>query len=768
MHRARIVFIALALGLTVVSGCRAASQAPSVITGRVVSLEGDPISGASVRTPAAAAISDGGGWFAVAAKPLPQWVTVDHPDFLSRTRAGAQGTPLLLRLTPDDGETIALQFAGDVMFGRRYYDPNEDGDRSDSLLPVDALTSGPQALLSGIRPLLENADLTVVNLESPLASDAESGLDQIARSERIRGETQDILRGLGMDPGAGLVPDRPAGQHQTKDFVFASDPAVASALRHAGVDVVDIGNNHVTDLLEAGLSDTIDALARAGLTYFGAGQSEAAAWAPGSVSVRGQSIAFVGCTTISGLWHPVSYVASDAANKGGAAHCSEPRLRQAVAEAAVEHDIVIAMIHGGWEYERNPSPTVRRFTAVAREAGATLVINHHPHVAAGLDWDGASLAAWSLGNLFFDQTVWPTFESYVLVVHLRQGEVVRAYAEPLLIEGFVPTGVTGDLADFVARGAAGRTSGPFIVENGALESDLTGLSVRQDTRTSVDGGGAPGTIVTVPAAQWVSAFTGAGSVRLGRDLLWVGGFEGEAVDVGAFEAPLWELGGPDKAVDAEAAHGGSAGARLTRTARNVNDVVLAPLHRMLIQPGVELSLVGMVRASPGAAVTVQLSWYPDTRGASNRRTIEPVGVLSSGEWAAFRLDVAAPADAVAVGLFLRLAPPEAGSASVDFDDLRVIEWAPPGAAFNRQYDSVRLTGPGEITFSRDVMPGAEFLAAPRASDRAPGSPAATSQGGGTRSGARIGTERNRQSTRRGSIPERTIGHRASALPHSPV
>jgi hypothetical protein len=29
-------------------------------------------------------------------------------------------------LTPDDGKTIVIHFAGDTMFGRRFYDPNED------------------------------------------------------------------------------------------------------------------------------------------------------------------------------------------------------------------------------------------------------------------------------------------------------------------------------------------------------------------------------------------------------------------------------------------------------------------------------------------------------------------------------------------------------------------------------------------------------------------------------------------------------------------
>ena len=119
---------------------------------------------------------------------------------------------------------------------------------------------------------------------------------------------------------------------------FASAPSAVIALEQAGVDGVDLGNNHMYDLLESGLEDTLTILDQDGLAHFGAGGTAAEAWKPAILTARGQAFAFIGCTTI---WRPeppasshdVTYTASDAANKGGAARCEEERLRAAVQEA---------------------------------------------------------------------------------------------------------------------------------------------------------------------------------------------------------------------------------------------------------------------------------------------------------------------------------------------------------------------------------------------------------------------------------------------------
>jgi poly-gamma-glutamate synthesis protein (capsule biosynthesis protein) len=570
------------------------------------------------------------------------------------------------------------------MFGRRYYDPNEDGDTSDALLPVDSGVIEHQALLEHVRPLLENSHLTVANLESPLS----------------------------FDPYYDVNQPRPAEFHPTRLFAYASHPSAALALRQAGVDLLDLGNSHIYDLRDQGVSDTLDALVEAGFEpgkgYFGAGLSEHEAWAPAAVTIRGQRVAFIGCTSVTGSWYDINFVASDVENKGGAARCSEHILRQKVSQAASVYDIVVVMIHGGWEYERRPSEYVRRMVQAARESGATLVINHSPHVVGGFDWDGSSLVAWSLGNFVFDQTIWSTFETYLLAVHIRHGEVIHAYAEPLMIEDFVPKGLVGDEADFVARGAVGRSFGPFLMENGAMESDFGSLSKQQDTSMPVRGDTETGETIQLPQECWISDFTGEGTIRLGRDLLWVGSFEDEDVDTDRLEGALWDLSGADKYIGQDFAYEGNGGARIERGALNQNDVVLTTQHRIPIEPSTEISVQGMIRAPHDAEVKIQLSWYTDMRGPSSQITVEPIPlVVNNNIWQPFLIDTVAPSDAVSVGLFLRLSPHDRiGRINADFDNIRLITWAHPEAAFSPLYDHVRIKGTGEVTLSKTILPGA--------------------------------------------------------------
>jgi poly-gamma-glutamate capsule biosynthesis protein CapA/YwtB (metallophosphatase superfamily) len=647
-----------------------------MIIGRVVALDGTPISGARVQGQSGSALTDSAGWFGVPAGTRPEWLHASHTDFLPRTRAAQQGDPVLFRLSPDDGATLSFHFAGDTMVGRRFYDPNSDGDPSDGLVPPAGNVVQHIALLESVRPLLENASLSVVNFETPLTEAAYFDLTQTP----------------------------PPGYHDTKDYVFATHPNAAYALKHAGVDVVDLGNNHLYDYLEQGISDTHLALQQAGLAHYGAGHTEDEAWQPKVMHAAGQRVAFLGCTTITGSVHPLSYVADDAQNKGGAARCTSERISRQVSAAAAVNDVVVFMIHGGMEYGRAMSDTVSGYSALAREAGARLVINHHPHVVGGFDWDGSAFTAATLGNFLFDQTVWTTLESYLLGVHVRHGEVIRAYAEPLQVEAYLPKGVTGSVAEYTARGAAGRMAGPFVVESGAMETDFSGVRQRLEQSVPVSAG----VVYQVPENQWVSAYAGDGELRLGRDLLMrSGSFEDEDVDADSLEASLWRLEGVDKVVDSLHAYSGHGGTGLFRDEKNISDVLLTTLYRIFLDAGTELSLVGRVRTTTGGLLTAQLSWYPNTRGGSSLRTIVPMALSASADWQTFRVDGVMPEGIVAVQPFFKLSPPESGAVSVELDDIRLIHWAEPDTPFRQEFDHIVASADASITLSQDILPGAE-------------------------------------------------------------
>ncbi|MGB8859262.1 MAG: CapA family protein, partial [Ilumatobacteraceae bacterium] len=125
-----------------------------------------------------------------------------------------------------------LVFVGDVMLGRQV----------GTVAAVD-----PGSIFEQLRPTLAGADLALANLESPLTTRA----------------------------------------HTAEGFALEADPAVAPLLASAGIDVVDLANNHATDAGPATVLDTLAATSSAGVRGVGAGVNRAAAAAPLVVDVDG-------------------------------------------------------------------------------------------------------------------------------------------------------------------------------------------------------------------------------------------------------------------------------------------------------------------------------------------------------------------------------------------------------------------------------------------------------------------------------------------------
>ncbi|WP_445257109.1 CapA family protein [Nocardioides aurantiacus] len=674
------------------------------LAGVVVGPAGAPVAGAEVTGPDGnSSRTDAGGRFQLGGDA--GWLTASAAGYLPRSRAGLRGRDTLIRLAPDSKDTVSLAFGGDVMFGRRYYDQDEDGTL-DGLLRPDSSAAEHARLLEPVAPLLAGADIATVNLETPLV-------------ER---------------PYYDPTKPRPRRFHPTKDFAFASAPAAATALRDVGVDVVGIANNHLYDALDRGVASTRSALAGAGFGprqgFFGAGAGPRAAWEPAYHDVRGVRVAFLGCTTILGEEHSRRYVAGP--DQGGAAACRPARLARAVRAADRAADAVVVSIHGGYEYGRDPSAQIRRLSDLATASGATLVVNHHPHVVGGLKYDssagggGGQLTAWTLGNLLFDQTVWPTFDSYVLQVAVRAGKVVSAWVEPIRLQDYKPTAATGDDADWVVRGTEARSEGPWVVDDGSLWLDTAGAA-----RRATDARG------TSAASGTATAGVGAGGLAridrgcapgAGREVLWTGGFE--AGDLTRARGVLWNArtATPYRKVDRSGARTGEAGVLLQRGSANSGNVQLSVDHRVLVQGGDELTLLLSTRARFGNPDTkLQVSWYNDTRGASQARTL--IDIPASEDWQTSRVDLRVPENAVAVQPFVSLAPPETGVSQLAVDDVAMIDWSTPGCDYTRTPGAVSDDALAPMSPAPAVTPvQAESLTATAPSRIAPGPEGTTPSG----------------------------------------
>jgi poly-gamma-glutamate synthesis protein (capsule biosynthesis protein) len=116
-----------------------------------------------------------------------------------------------------------------------------------------------------------------------------------------------------------------------------------------------------------------------------------------------------------------------------------------IAAADKRADYVIVSFHWGTEYESRANREQRRLAHQVIDAGADLVIGHHPHVIQGLELYRDRLIAYSLGDFVWDHYSVETGETFVLQVTAPRAGPPSAMMAPVYLDEStgVPEPVTG-------------------------------------------------------------------------------------------------------------------------------------------------------------------------------------------------------------------------------------------------------------------------------------------------------------------------------------
>jgi len=331
-----------------------------------------------------------------------------------------------------------LAFTGDVMAHR--------------LIQQDAAArpEGFAPALAPSAPFLRRAEVTVVNLETPLARDTLPG---------------------GREAGGPA----PAADDRvyTGYPAFNAHPSYAAALAGAGIDVVQTANNHALDRGPLGVDRTLEALDAAGLRTTGTvARGQSGPWHT-LVQTRVGSVALLACTySVNGL--------PDPARQALACYGSAPAIPSLVAHLVAEPgiDAVIVLPHWGQEYSRTPDAQQRRLARAAIEAGAAAVIGAHPHVLQPIEEIAAGdgrrgFVAYSLGNFLSSQWSLDRRTGAILYVDLvrdAQGRVVANLprALPTRVNRYAENGVTVTPAGLVADGAPSIAHAAAVLGEGRL------------------------------------------------------------------------------------------------------------------------------------------------------------------------------------------------------------------------------------------------------------------------------------------------------------
>ena len=208
-----------------------------------------------------------------------------------------------------------------------------------------------------IAPLMRAADLTFVNLETPFSD---------------------------------------VGPYFEHGLIFHADPKFIAGLTLAGVDLASVANNHARDCGAHGVAFTVTWLRSHGIAAVGGGLSAGETHRGVVLNRHGVRFGFLGYTfdQSNGNWRDVD---------ARIALIDETAMRQDVAALRNRCDLVIVSMHNGTEYMKTPNAKQVAFAHAAVEAGATLVVGHHPHVTEPVETRKGALIFYSLGNLVFDQ-----------------------------------------------------------------------------------------------------------------------------------------------------------------------------------------------------------------------------------------------------------------------------------------------------------------------------------------------------------------------------
>ncbi|MDO8638911.1 MAG: CapA family protein [Candidatus Daviesbacteria bacterium] len=225
--------------------------------------------------------------------------------------------------------------------------------------------------------VLKNADLTFANLESPLIKNCP------------------------------VVSD---------GMVFCGDEKNIGGLKFAGIDLVNLANNHFGNYGKSGVDETIKSLKENNIAVTGLNGAQI-------IEIKGIKFAFLGYNDV-GKEPLVSSV-------------SENKISKEISEAKKEADVAIVAFHWGAEYTAQPNQRQKDLAHLSIDSGADLIIGNHPHWIQPVEIYHNKFITYAHGNFIFDQ-FWSekTLEGVIGKYTFYKNKLIDVEFLPIQIDNF--------------------------------------------------------------------------------------------------------------------------------------------------------------------------------------------------------------------------------------------------------------------------------------------------------------------------------------------
>ncbi len=282
-------------------------------------------------------------------------------------------------------KVIDIKAVGDIMLGRN--------------VQVKLNYDYPLAF-EQVKDILNDADITFGNLECTLSD----------RGEKLIGK------------GAWL----------------RAQPQAVDALKYAGIDIVSIANNHILDYNSPALKQTISILDENNIKHVGAGDNITEARKPVILEQNGIKIGFLAYSDLYQYGYKVDgqtgYRTLEATDKqSGIAPLKEDIIISDIATLRPEVDLLFVSLHWGVEESFNIPLKQRELGHNIIDAGADMILGHHPHQLQGTEIYNGKPIIYSMGNFIFDQNDDENKDSIIVSAKYVNGKITHLSQMPVRI-----------------------------------------------------------------------------------------------------------------------------------------------------------------------------------------------------------------------------------------------------------------------------------------------------------------------------------------------
>lgn len=269
------------------------------------------------------------------------------PTFDLLKTIGVKKTPTTILLT------------GDIMLGR-------------SVMQTSLSKNKPNYPFEKVAETLKSADLVFANLETPI-------IDNCPIS--------------------------------TSGMIFCTNPKMTDGLKYAGIDIVNLANNHTKNYGSEGFGQTEKYLNQNEISFVGNGNLVIK-------EVNGTKFGFLGFNFTEVKPKDIDL--------------------QLVRESKNKADVLITMVHWGNEYTSDPTKIQKEIANSLIENGSDVIVGNHPHWVQGYDTINGKPIFYSLGNFIFDQA-WSENTKEGLAVRLtyQRSKLSKIEEMPIYMNNFV-------------------------------------------------------------------------------------------------------------------------------------------------------------------------------------------------------------------------------------------------------------------------------------------------------------------------------------------